>query len=889
MNTCPDRDDVLAWLAGSLDASEYVGFMEHVNGCEACADLLGQYAAEWSLDGLESQLEPPPGTITLEIQASLQQQTSLQRNLSYAYSVNTDVIPQIPGLSDLQEISRGGMGVVYHAREENLNRVVAVKVLSSSGTISQSIRARARREAMVLAQLKHPNVVQIHYSGEVNGIPYLVMEWVSGGTLQQRIGRSALLPREAARMGRDLARALAEAHAQGIIHRDLKPDNVLLVPGWNEAEPCTPKLADFGLARPQEESTGLTETNAVLGTPGYMAPEQTGYHPGLGAVSPLTDIHGMGALLYAMLTGRALYEAKSSREALTLAAQSEMVSLSTLCPRAPVDLITMIHKCLEHDPQRRYRSAIDLADDLDRYLENRPILARPASVHERLRKWARRRPTSAVAVSLLALGFAFGLGTMIYHGKQMSQASVLRTQLLDESRESRNLAQRSLRQLTDDSVARLIQRGSALDENDRAFLQRARDQYANWPLDPDPCDAVKFRILGLRQVAWIFTRIDQYEDSVKCYAAILASLDELDARGLTLPEQVNYRLDAITAQRFIQNRLGRIPESVELTQRQIGLLRSLPDAASLKRRNDLATTLVQLAFNLAQLQRKGESFVALAEGLEMFRQLCIEAPEDATICRNQLGCMHNAGGTYAMLGDAQKSEAQIRGLIVGADKALELFPQEREHISGLLLMGLASLADLELARNQPGAAEPLVQRRMEVARAVSPLFPASSELRREVSVSVTQWARVCVALDRPEAAAAELAQAVEWAAADVTAKPAVYSHVRILVQVLFCQDDLLRRLGESRKAVEAVDRQISALTPWMKSDQRSREVIAEVVEAYRYAAAMMASLGDHADAARRLQLAAELAADVDRPALLAELEIQRGLAGDLARAAVVTH
>lgn len=256
------------------------------------------------------------------------------------------------------------------ARDTALDRMVAVKVLWSFGPLSDAARARATRESLMLARLNHPNVITIYGTGgTAEGVPYLVMELVAGQSLQQRIDAEPLPPREAARIVRDLARGLSEVHALGIVHRDLKPDNVLLArtagPGGD-----LPKLADFGLARPDDAAANLTQADAIAGTPSFMAAEQTGLDPTLGDVGPATDIHGLGAVLYAAVVGRAPYEAKTPGESLGLAARGEPTGLPILTARCPPDLRTIVEKCLWPDPVQRYRAPGDLADDLERFLNS---------------------------------------------------------------------------------------------------------------------------------------------------------------------------------------------------------------------------------------------------------------------------------------------------------------------------------------------------------------------------------------------------------------------------------------------------------------------------------------------------------------------------------------
>jgi tRNA A-37 threonylcarbamoyl transferase component Bud32 len=307
----------------------------------------------------------------------------------------------------LAELGRGGMGVVYKARQLKLGRLTALKVIGGGGRASEEQLRRFRAEAVAAARLQHPGVVQIYDVGEHEGRPFVALEYVDGGSLADRLRGAPLPARVAAELLLPLARAVHYAHERGVVHRDLKPANVLL-----DAD-GRPKIADFGLAKRLDADAARTASGAVLGTPRYMAPEQA--EGKSRDVGPAADVYALGAVLYEMLTGRPPFRADSALETMRQVVRDDPVPPSRLQPRTPRDLETICLKCLHKEPRRRYSGAGDLADDLACFLAGKPTRARPAPAWERAAMWARRRPTAAAllaacaaaAAALLALWFGF--------------------------------------------------------------------------------------------------------------------------------------------------------------------------------------------------------------------------------------------------------------------------------------------------------------------------------------------------------------------------------------------------------------------------------------------------------------------------------------------------
>ena len=296
----------------------------------------------------------------------------------------------------LEEIARGGMGVVYRARQINLNRVVALKmILSGEFACGEEIQ-RFKCEAEAAAQLDHPGIVPIHEIGEHGGRHYYSMGFVEGHSLADQLHDGPMPPRKAAELVLKAAEAVDFANRQGVIHRDLKPANILIDTGGN------PRVTDFGIAKRLGSSSDLTRSGQILGTPAYMPPEQAACK--FSEIGPTTDVYSLGAILYALLTGRAPFEADNPLDTLMQVLESEAILPSKSKPGIPVSLESICMKCLEKKPTARYATAKELAHDLECFLHDEPVAARPPNSVQNFRRWCRQKPALVVhAVAILAM------------------------------------------------------------------------------------------------------------------------------------------------------------------------------------------------------------------------------------------------------------------------------------------------------------------------------------------------------------------------------------------------------------------------------------------------------------------------------------------------------
>lgn len=339
----------------------------------------------------------------------------------------------VAGYEILDVLGRGGMGVVYKAKENKLGRIVALKMLLSGGHAGAEELARFRAEAEAVARFQHPHIVQIYQIGDEGGHPFFTMEFVQGGSLSKKLSDGKMTWPQAAELVEKIARAIHYAHQRGVVHRDLKPGNILM------DGDDTPKITDFGLAKLMDDDSGQTRDGQVLGTPNYMAPEQA--EGRINDIGTATDVYAVGAILFDILTGKPPFKGETPFDTIIKVRYEEAIAPSKLNPSVPPDLETICLKCLAKDPPRRYESANALADDLRRYIDGEPILARPVGSWERAMKWAKRRPAVAALVGVSAVAVvAFFVVVLLYNFELQKSNNSLAEQT-KEAEKQRDYAQ----------------------------------------------------------------------------------------------------------------------------------------------------------------------------------------------------------------------------------------------------------------------------------------------------------------------------------------------------------------------------------------------------------------------------------------------------------------
>ena len=439
----------------------------------------------------------------------------------------------------LSELGRGGMGVVYKAKHQKLNRTVALKMILAGPHAGNDAMARFITEARAVAHLQHPGIVQIFDIGEHEGLPFFSLEFVEGCDLQQKLDHQPQDAVFSAKMVEKLARAMQYAHDNNILHRDIKPSNVLLdVDG-------VPKITDFGLAKQVDGDDASTSTQAgtIMGSPSYMPPEQA--RGEISSVTPRSDLYSLGAVLYEMLTGRAPFLAKKPLETVMQVVNNDPVSPRELQPEIPVDIETICLKAMQKEQASRYQSCNELADDLKRFLDGEPILARPVSKLERLIKWCKRNPRiavpsglamTAIAATAIIASWAWQTTSALAANLQVEKSNV--TEQRDEAQKQKGIAQNNERKAVAAQEEAEKQKGIAEDNEklavaakEEAEEQRTAALAAKKDAEEKEQLAKKQAVTALKSIQYVLTEVDTKLQSQPQLSEVrLALMDSLSKK-----------------------------------------------------------------------------------------------------------------------------------------------------------------------------------------------------------------------------------------------------------------------------------------------------------------------------------------------------------------------
>jgi tetratricopeptide (TPR) repeat protein len=656
--SCPSRDQLERLLLGVMQIEEMEILQEHVAGCNNCLETIRKVTTEDALilavraGGRAENISPEDADPTLL--ARLRRLYPAAKSTA-PFSAETLVpgqdkaqeligLLQPPGQPDelgrfgpygiLRSLGSGGMGVVFAARQTQPRRVVALKMILAAAHGGRQALARFQSETEIIARLQHPNIVPVYEVGQHDGRPYYTMEYLEGGSLAHKLAAAPLAPRAAAELALLLARAIHFAHEHGVVHRDLKPANVLL------ASDATPKIADFGLAKqlgsePGEPAPYRTESGAILGTPGYMSPEQIERSTDVG---PASDVYALGAILYECLTGRPPFKAATVLETLEQVRNQEPVLISRLQPKVPRDLQTICLTCLHKEPGRRYGSAAALAEDLGRFLRGEPIQARPVSARERLWKWARRKPALAALLAVCGLLLtALIVGGLVYNSRLRNAAERAEgneVQTRRQYRQAHDTLDRMLNRLESPRLAEVPQ----LKELQRSLL----------------------------------------EDALAFYQGILQQADSPDPR---------VRRDAAVACKRaadIQQMLGQLDAAAENYRRVIELTESLP--AEDRDSREIQTLQAGSYMNWGTMVRGSGSFKEAEQhnraALERFERLVQERPDDPILLEELAKAEHNQGLLFRNENPAE-AESHYRRSAAIRTALVRDHPEEESYQAGL--------------------------------------------------------------------------------------------------------------------------------------------------------------------------------------------------------------
>jgi tetratricopeptide (TPR) repeat protein len=540
-------------------------------------------------------------------------------------------VPDIPGYKILGVVGRGGMGIVYRAWRAELGRQVALKMVHAGAQASAQVLERFRVEARAVARLQHPNIVQIHDVGQHAGSPFLVLELVDGHNLAQRIAGTPQSIRWAAELVETVARAIHAAHQQGVVHRDLTPSNIVLTAAG------TPKITDFGLAKLVVGGAELrTQTGDLLGTPSYMAPEQAASRHG--AIGPATDVYALGSILYELLTGRPPFKGESPLDTLHQVAAEVPLPPSRLRPNLPVDLDTICLKCLRKEPPQRYCDALALADDLRRFLDERPILARRSGMVERTWRWCKRN--RAVATLLVVV---FGLGAALAAGS--TAAALWLKASRDEARHQRNIADanfRDARQAVDESFTRVSEsrllNAPGVQPLRKQLLEDSLKYYQRFVRRLSDQPGVRLELAAaLARVAKITAEIGSKDEALahaRKANAIYQALAAARPGDVRLERELARSIAAIA---LFRGEAGQREQAVADFQNAQAIQERLVAAqpGNYPVQGDLAATESGLGQMLQLLSRRDEALRCYERGIAVREQLIAAIPDAATL-RNDL-------------------------------------------------------------------------------------------------------------------------------------------------------------------------------------------------------------------------------------------------------------
>ncbi len=654
---------------------------------------------------------------------------TLQPSVSFGETATSPEI-QLEGYEILGELGRGGMGVVYRALDVRLKRVVALKMILAGVHADPGDLKRFQLEAEAVAQLQHPNIVQIHDVGEHEGKPYFSLEFVEGGELASQIAGEPQPPDEAARLVETLSRAMQFAHQRNIIHRDLKPANVLLTADGQ------PKITDFGLAKRLEDDSGQTASGSIMGTPSYMAPEQAGGHQA--QIRPQTDVYALGALLYCLLTGRPPFQSANVMDTVLQVLEQEPVPPRQLVTGLDKNLETITLKCLQKDPARRYQAAEEVADELKRYLNDEPILARPVGIAERTWRWCRRKP--AIAGLCAAITLLLGFVTVNGYLQAEIQRDLTGQALTQKAKANENfdLARGAVdRFMTEVSESQLLT-VPHMEPLRRKLLTGAMEFYEKFVQQAQDNPELKTALgKSHRKLGRILAILGDDERSVEGISKAIEIFTQLSEEHPG-DRETSYNLARSSKMLgIVLRKLGRNEEATEALERAIAVASQLvkdsptvPDHAF-----ELANAKNSLGILLREESRTNEALANYKSAITIAEQIVDEHPRNFKF-RGELGnTYHNLGVLLCFeLSQLAESAKQLEQARAVYQQLAEDEPENPRHVYTLAIVH-GSLGNLAHRSGQPTQAVEFSRRSRDLFEQVARAHPDVPDYTAKVATA----------------------------------------------------------------------------------------------------------------------------------------------------------
>jgi tetratricopeptide (TPR) repeat protein/tRNA A-37 threonylcarbamoyl transferase component Bud32 len=771
-----------------------------------------------------------------------------------------ELLPRRLGDYELLEvIGRGGMSVVYKARQLSLNRLLAVKMIRARDPGAAVDLQRLLHEAETIAHLDHPHLVPVYEVGWDQGMPYFSMKLMEGGSLAEALPPLAVQPRAAARLMVQVARAVHHAHQRGILHRDLKPSNILL------DQHGQPHVTDFGLAKRLATDSSLTQPGAIVGTPSYMAPEQARGRQG--AITTATDLYGLGAVLYTLLTGQPPFRGETVLDTLEQVKEREPERPGGKNRRVDRDLETICLKCLRKEPRERYGSAEALAEDLERWLAGLPVLARRARLGERLAKWARRRPAFAAMVGFTSLMVVALLAGAVWHNVRLNAA------LHEREREGRRAEANFQRTLQ--AIDRLLTwvgdghlaHSPRMEPVRRQVLEDALGFYQQFLQDQDPAPGVRREVGRAHwRVGRIYFMLRRPAEASAAYRRGAALLEELAADFPAAPE---YRADLahiLTDLGTVLKEAGQLPEAEEVYERAIALQTKLVEDAT--GTAEYRSTQALILRDLGVLRRESGRFPkadqTYRQALAVFEELVRDFPTEPKYRGYLASTRNNRANLLHTLGQADRAEQEYQSAVKIQEELVREFDAVPEYRQGLA-RSYNNLGTL-WCKSNPEQAEQAYQQAVTIQRRLAADFPSVPEYESDLARTLDNQANLLKNTNQPDQAKAAYAEALAIYQKQAAEFPTLPECQSGLGATLNDWAGLLRRTGGRKDLLEAkglLEKAIRHQQAALRYKPQHPQYVQFLCKHYGVLADTLVQLRDHGAAATAAAELANLTARID--------------------------